>query len=99
MFPVSAHIYFGRTTKVEKGEEGGKVFTRDELALYNGQGGMPAYVACGGKVYDVSASYLWEGGEHQLSHNAGADLTEEILDAPHGMEGLERLPIVGIYQD
>ena len=45
MFPVSAHIYFGRTTNVEKGEEGGKVFTRDELAMYNGQGGMPAYVA------------------------------------------------------
>ena len=84
---------------MERAEEGVKVFTRDELALYNGQDGMPSYVACGGNVYDVSASYLWEGGEHQLSHNAGIDLTEQMLDAPHGNEGLERFPIVGIYQD
>ncbi|MEM2955822.1 MAG: cytochrome b5 domain-containing protein [Nitrososphaerales archaeon] len=72
-----------------------KVFTKEELEQYNGKEGKPAYIVYKGKVYDVSKSYLWEGGEHQFEHFAGKDLTIEIEDAPHGVDVLERFPIVG----
>jgi predicted heme/steroid binding protein len=56
---------------------------------------MPMYVAHKGKVYDLSNSSLWEGGEHQGMHVAGGDLTKEIVDAPHEDDVLERFPVVG----
>jgi len=39
-----------------------KEFTEEELAQYNGKNGNPVYVAYKGKVYDVSASFLWKDG-------------------------------------
>jgi predicted heme/steroid binding protein len=48
-----------------------KEFTKEELAKFNGKGGAPMYVAHQGKVYDVSSSSLWEGGEHQGMHVVG----------------------------
>jgi len=72
-----------------------KEFTTAELAKYNGKGGMPMYVAHKGKVYDLSNSSLWEGGEHQGMHVAGGDLTKDITDAPHEDDVLERFPVVG----
>lgn len=76
-----------------------KVFTKEELKEYNGKRGKPAYIAYKGKVYDVTESYLWEDGEHQSEHIAGRDLTIEIEDAPHGVEVLERFPVVGKLKD
>jgi predicted heme/steroid binding protein len=70
-------------------------FTPQELAHFNGEGDGPIYVACRGKVYDVSESTYWNGGLHQATHFAGLDLTAEITEAPHGMEMLEKYPIVG----
>jgi predicted heme/steroid binding protein len=70
-------------------------FTEEELRQYNGKNGMPAFIACEGKVYDVSNSFLWRNGRHQVMHNAGLDLTESIAQAPHGTEFLERFPVVG----
>ena len=61
-----------------------KTFTLKELAKYNGKNGNRAYVAIRGKVYDVTDSALWPGGEHQSSHQAGHDLTAELDLAPHG---------------
>lgn len=72
-----------------------KEFTKEELAKFNGKDGAPMYVAHQGKVYDVSKSSLWEGGEHQGMHVAGADMTKDIADAPHETEVLERFPLVG----
>lgn len=72
-----------------------KEFTKEELAKYNGKGGMPMYVAHKGKVFDVSKSSLWEGGEHQGMHVAGGDLTKDIADAPHESDVLDRFPVVG----
>jgi len=37
-----------------------KEFTEEELAQCNGRNGNPAYIAYKGKVYDVSASFLWK---------------------------------------
>jgi predicted heme/steroid binding protein len=76
-----------------------KRFSREELARYNGKNGAPAYIACKGKVYDVSASFLWQNGRHQVVHNAGEDLTGSLEHAPHGMKMLERLSVVGILRE
>ncbi|MGQ9543116.1 MAG: cytochrome b5 domain-containing protein [Candidatus Bathyarchaeia archaeon] len=73
-----------------------KAFTEEELAEYNGKNGKPAYIAYKGKVYDVSASFLWKDGDHQVLHKAGMDLTEALEQAPHGEDVLEKFPMVGI---
>jgi len=70
-------------------------FTIKELEEYDGKNGKPAYVAYQGKVYDLSQSSLWSGGEHMGMHQAGKDITEELELAPHGEEILERVKIVG----
>ena len=75
-----------------------KEFTEEELARYNGKNRLPVYVAYEGKVYDVSDSFHWKDGNHQVLHNAGADLTVAIQQAPHGDDLLKRFPIVGILQ-
>lgn len=73
-------------------------FTREELKQYNGID-KPAYVAYKGKVYDVSGSFHWRKGKHQVIHLAGSDLTEALEQAPHGSELLDKFPIVGILVD
>ncbi|MCW4005944.1 MAG: cytochrome B5 [Candidatus Bathyarchaeota archaeon] len=75
------------------GEE--KTFSLEELAKYNGQNGNPAYVGYKGKVYDVSNSSFWSGGDHLSSHQAGNDLTAELEIAPHGPENLDNMKVVG----
>ena len=70
-------------------------FTIKDLEGYDGKNGKPAYVAYQGKVYDLSQSSLWSGGEHMGMHQAGKDITEELELAPHGEEILERVKIVG----
>lgn len=73
-------------------------FTEEELAQYDGNGGTPAYIAYKGNVYDVSSSFLWKGGVHQVYHSAGRDLTEAVEEAPHGGAVLERFPVVGVLR-
>jgi predicted heme/steroid binding protein len=71
-------------------------FTLEELKKYDGKDGRPAYVAYKGKVYDVTQSLLWMEGNHQGMHEAGKDLTEEMSQAPHGEELLDRVKLVGV---
>ena len=73
-----------------------KEFTQEELAEYNGKDGNPAYVAHKGKVYDVSESKMWKGGQHMRRHNAGSELSSDIQAAPHEADVLERYSQVGI---
>lgn len=73
-------------------------FSEEELANYNGKDGAPAYVAYAGKVYDVSGSFVWRNGRHWVRHQAGADLTDGLCDAPHGPELLLRYPSVGMLE-
>lgn len=68
--------------------------TKEELARFDGQQGQKAYVAVNGKVFDVTASPYWRGGDHQGSHRAGADLTADLLKAPHVRSVMERFPVV-----
>ena len=72
-----------------------KAFTKKELKKYNGREGKKAYVACEGKVYDLTRSFLWKNGKHQVTHFAGEDLTGELERAPHGIDFLKRFPVVG----
>lgn len=69
--------------------------TTEELAKFDGCNGQPAYVAVSGVIYDVSASGLWQGGNHVDQHQAGRDLTEELKKAPHVRTLIERFPTIG----
>lgn len=71
-----------------------KTFTSEELKQYDGSTN-PAYVAYDGRVYDVSPSFHWKRGVHQVMHHAGYDLTEALSGAPHGPGMLRKFPIVG----
>jgi predicted heme/steroid binding protein len=66
----------------------------DELAAYNGENGMPAYVAVDGVIYDVSDHPEWTTGEHG-GNIAGTDITAMLKAAPHGLSKLEDIPQVG----
>ncbi len=70
-------------------------FGRKELSQNNGRDGAPALIAYQGRVYDVTHSFLWQDGRHQVLHLAGADLTDELSQAPHGPDLLERFILVG----
>ena len=76
-----------------------KVFTAKDLAQHNGKNGKPAYVAYKGKVHDVTNSFLWKDGRHQVLHSAGTDLTMAIEQAPHSGDILAKFPVVGILQE
>jgi predicted heme/steroid binding protein len=76
-----------------------KRFSKEELARYNGKNGAPAYIAYKGKIYDASNSFQWRNGRHQVIHNVGEDLTDSLEQAPHGVEMLERLPMIGILRE
>ncbi|NLK26117.1 MAG: cytochrome B5 [Euryarchaeota archaeon] len=84
---------------VSRNNPSDKQFTRQELAVYNGQDGRPSYVAVDGIVYDVSSSVLWFDGAHQGEHTAGDDLTEELEYAPHEKDVLANYPVVGVLRD
>jgi predicted heme/steroid binding protein len=62
-----------------------QVYTKQQLALRNGQDKPEIWVAFKGLIYDVSESRLWRNGKH-YEHWAGQDLTEELKDAPHTEE-------------
>ena len=72
-----------------------KKFTVKELNVFNGKDGKPAYVGYKGKVYDVSDSSQWSGGDH-MGHAAGLDLTEEMEIAPHADDVMQRVKIVSV---
>lgn len=69
--------------------------TPEELALCDGRDGRKACVAVNGKIYDVTSSPLWLAGKHQGLHQAGADLTAALQQAPHVRAVIERFPVIG----
>jgi predicted heme/steroid binding protein len=74
-------------------------FSLEELAKSDGPDGKPAYLAYQGGVYDVSASSMFENGDHLGAHQAGADLTEAMAEAPHGEEALDVFAPIGIIKE
>ncbi|NTV13431.1 MAG: cytochrome B5 [Desulfobulbaceae bacterium] len=69
--------------------------TPAQLARCDGQEGHPAYLSYAGKIYDVTPSRLWKQGLHMGRHHAGTDLTEALLQAPHGQEKVVAMREVG----
>lgn len=71
-----------------------KIFTLDELKNYDGKEGRKAYITVDGVVYDVTNVAAWQGGTHH-GNNAGNDVSDRIVKAPHGKSTLEKLEVVG----
>lgn len=71
-----------------------RIFSKHDLALYNGQDKELIYVAFNGVVYDVTNSRLWKNGKH-YEHWAGQDLTQELAKAPHSDKVFEKFQKVG----
>ncbi|MGV3596409.1 MAG: cytochrome b5 domain-containing protein [Bacteroidota bacterium] len=69
-------------------------FTKNQLALRNGQDRPEIWVAYKGVIYDVTESRLWRNGKH-YEHWAGQDLTHELPDAPHTEAVFERMKAIG----
>ena len=71
-----------------------KIYTRQQLALRNGQDKPEIWVAYHGIIYDVTNSKLWRNGKH-YEHWAGQDLTEELVDAPHSSQVFKKFTAIG----
>lgn len=69
-------------------------FSKQQLALRNGQDKPNIWVAYRGLIYDVTDSRLWKNGKH-YEHWAGQDLTEELVDAPHNETVFSKFKVVG----
>ena len=78
--------------------EQARKFTIQELSTFNGKDGKAAYLAYKGKVYDVTDSLQWIGGDH-LGHAAGQDLTMEMEIAPHADDVMEKMKLVGVLAE
>ena len=68
--------------------------TLDELSTFDGKSDNPAYIAVDGVIYDVTNVPQWVGGMHR-GFSAGNDVTQDVMDSPHGKSKLSGIPIVG----
>jgi len=75
-----------------------KEIDSETLSKADGKNDGPVYVACEGRVFDLTGSKLWKGGVHMRRHHAGADLTTDIQAAPHGTDILDRYPQAGVLK-
>ena len=71
-----------------------EAYTKNQLALRNGQDKDEIWVAYKGLIYEVTASRLWRNGKH-YEHWAGQDLTPEMEIAPHTENVFDKFKIVG----
>jgi len=72
-----------------------QTYSKNQLALRNGQDKDEIWVAYKGKIYDVSKSRLWRKGMH-YKHWAGQDLTAELTHAPHLDNVFDKFECIGI---
>lgn len=70
-------------------------YTKQQLALRNGQDKPEIWIAYKGIIYDVGKSRLWRKGMH-YEHWAGQDLTDELRDAPHNEHVLDNFEAIGV---
>jgi predicted heme/steroid binding protein len=70
------------------------VYTKNQLALRNGQDKPEIWVAYLGVIYDFTHSRLWQKGKH-YEHWAGQDLTDELSDAPHTHDVFVKFTAIG----
>ena len=72
-----------------------QTFTLEELAAFDGQDGRKAYIAVDGIVYDVTLLAEWGNKMHAGKFPAGKDYSEELKNAPHGVDKLLKAVQVG----
>lgn len=72
-----------------------RTFTSAELTQYNGNKNMPRYLSVSGVVYDMTNVPAWRSGSHQ-GGKVGTDITQRLSGAPHGLNVLTKLPVVGL---
>ena len=79
----------------KKRDNGLLQLTGEELALYNGENGMPAYIAVDGIIYDIGDVPQWKDGKH-FGVKAGADYSEVFKKCHNGDKNiLSKLKVVG----
>lgn len=95
--------YVGDRTKLDRGfsaVEQGKIDTvtvsSAELAAATCEDGAACWIAVDGVVYDMGIFPSWARGVHHDIH-AGADNTEKFVQAGHGKQILQKMPVVGRY--
>ncbi|MDH5609795.1 MAG: cytochrome b5 [Cyclobacteriaceae bacterium] len=72
-----------------------KTYSRQQLALRNGQDRPEVWVAFEGRIYDLTSSRMWAKGRH-YEHWAGQDLTRELKkEAPHLEEVFRKFEQIG----
>ena len=86
--------------KLKRQKEAARPLPRDrmtppDLLYFDGREGRPSYFAYKGKIYDVTSSKLWKGGNHMKKHSAGNELTEFLKTAPHGEDRILAMPEAG----
>jgi len=69
-------------------------YTKQQLALRNGQDKEEVWIAYKGIIYNVTKSRLWRNGKH-YEHWAGQDLTDELKDAPHTQTVFDKFEMIG----
>ena len=71
-----------------------KIYSKEQLALRNGQDKDEIWCSYNGKIYELTNSRKWTNGRH-YEHWAGQDLTDELKDAPHSEKVFERMKVIG----
>lgn len=80
----------------KKRDDGLLQLTEEELALYNGENGMPAYIAVNGTIYDMRDIPQWKDGKH-FGIKAGADYSEAFKNCHNGDKSiLSKLRVIGL---
>jgi len=72
-----------------------RLFTLEELQHFDGTEGRATYIGYKGKIYDLSASPLFQGEKRMRCHIGGKDLTKDIEIAPHGEDLVLKFPVMG----
>lgn len=73
------------------------IYSKQQLALRNGQDKPQVWIAYKGLIYDVGSSRLWKNGKH-YEHWAGQDLTDELPDAPHTETVFGKFEVIGMLK-
>ena len=79
----------------KKRDNGLLQLTKEQLALYNGENGMTAYIAIDGTIYDIGDVPQLKEGNH-FGVKAGADYSEVFKKCHNGDKNiLSKLKVVG----
>ncbi|WP_411169458.1 cytochrome b5 domain-containing protein [Clostridium sp. MB05] len=91
--------YLNEVTFHNKKRDNGLLeLTIEELAKYNGQNGMPTYIAINGTIYDACDIPQWKDGKH-FGIKAGRDHSNTFKNCHNNNKKiLSKLRIVGLVK-